>query len=151
MSCRLKLSSHHSPWEVESMASKIIKQELSKTIKDLDNELSQRFIELDPKGYFLISVDNNRNQIVVEHYSNDIDSQGRAIDPVSGKPIKCDGGAQRIPINIFKGRTAKEIGIQLTEGEGPYPLSKIDHALYLGRELQKAETCLTSGKPYVQD
>ncbi|MEC9029342.1 MAG: DUF4346 domain-containing protein, partial [Cyanobacteriota bacterium] len=39
----------------------------------------------------------------------------------------------------------------LTEGQGPYPLSKLDHALYLGRELQRAESCLLSGTPYVQD
>jgi dihydropteroate synthase len=27
----------------------------------------------------------------------------------------------------------------------------LDHALYLGRELQKAETCLRLGLSYVQD
>ena len=52
---------------------------------------------------------------------------------------------------MFRGRSAKEIGIQLTEGEGPHPLSRLDHALYLGRELQKAEHCLRSGVDYVQD
>jgi dihydropteroate synthase len=38
----------------------------------------------------------------------------------------------------------------LTEGEA-VPLSRLDHALYLGRELQKAERCLDTGEPYVQD
>jgi dihydropteroate synthase len=31
------------------------------------------------------------------------------------------------------------------------PLSRLDHALYLGRELQKAELCLEQGIDYVQD
>jgi dihydropteroate synthase len=52
---------------------------------------------------------------------------------------------------VFRGRSAKELGIVLTEGEGPHPLSRLDHALYLGRELQKAERCLNEGSDYVQD
>ena len=36
-------------------------------------------------------------------------------------------------------------------GEGPSPLSRLDHALYLGRELQKAEWCLEQGLTYIQD
>ncbi|MFL0792348.1 MAG: DUF4346 domain-containing protein, partial [Prochlorococcus sp.] len=51
----------------------------------------------------------------------------------------------------FRGRSAKELGMQLTEGKGPYPISRLDHALYLGRELQKAETCLLTGETYLQD
>ena len=43
------------------------------------------------------------------------------------------------------------MGIQLTEGDGPHPVSRLDHALYLGRELQKAEQCLRDGSTYVQD
>ena len=39
----------------------------------------------------------------------------------------------------------------LTEGDGPLPLSRLDHALYLGRELQKAERCLDDGSDYIQD
>ncbi|MCF8135408.1 MAG: DUF4346 domain-containing protein, partial [Synechococcus lacustris] len=30
-------------------------------------------------------------------------------------------------------------------------ISKLDHALYLGRELQRAEACLENGNDYVQD
>jgi dihydropteroate synthase len=52
---------------------------------------------------------------------------------------------------VFRGRTAKELGIALTEGDGPFPLSRLDHALYLGRELQKAEAALWSGQHYIQD
>jgi dihydropteroate synthase len=52
---------------------------------------------------------------------------------------------------VFRGRSAKELGIALTEGPGPLCLSRLDHALYLGRELQRAELCLESGRAYVQD
>jgi dihydropteroate synthase len=52
---------------------------------------------------------------------------------------------------VLRGRTAKEVGIALSEGEGNHPLSCLDHALYLGRELQKAEQCLREGSAYVQD
>jgi dihydropteroate synthase len=41
--------------------------------------------------------------------------------------------------------------MQLTETEGTLPLSRLDHALYLGRELQRAEHCLLSGLDYIQD
>ncbi len=39
----------------------------------LDDQLSQRFIELDPSGYFLIKLDAEAGQLVAEHYSNDVD------------------------------------------------------------------------------
>ena len=66
--------------------------------------------------------------------------------------LRCDGGnAPRRASAIYRGRTAKQLGIQLTEGEGAHPLSRLDHALYLGRELQKAEHCLRSGERYIQD
>ena len=52
---------------------------------------------------------------------------------------------------MYRGRTAKQVGIQLTEGDGPHPISRLDHALYLGRELQEAEQCLKDGRSYMQD
>ena len=65
---------------------------------------------------------------------------------------RCDGGnAPRRPSAVYRGNTAKQLGIQLTEGEDPHPVSCFDHALYLGRELQKAEQCLRDGTVYVQD
>ena len=45
----------------------------------------------------------------------------------------------------------KEVGIRLVEEADPCPVSQLDHALYLGRELQRAEACLESGRDYVQD
>lgn len=117
----------------------------------LDQSLSQRFIALDPAGYFLIRVERDAGQIVVEHYSNGVDARGLATDPDTGEVLTCRGGARRSPVAVYRGRTAKELGIALTEGEGPYPLSRLDHALYLGRELQRAETCLLDEQVYVQD
>jgi dihydropteroate synthase len=119
--------------------------------EELDDALSQRFIHLDPAGYFLIRVDGEAGELVVEHYGNGIDQRGRATDPETGEILACRGGQPRSPQAVFRGRTAKEVGIQLTEGEGEPPLSRLDHALYLGRELQKAELCLVQGLVYVQD
>ena len=117
----------------------------------LDDQLSQRFIALDPSGYFLIKVDADAAELVVEHYSNDVDDKGRATDPETGEVLACRGGSPREACRSFRGSTAKELGIALTEGDGPHPLSRLDHALYLGRELQKAEICLRNGDTYVQD
>jgi dihydropteroate synthase len=117
----------------------------------LDARLSQRFIALDPAGYVLIHLDRDSGELVVEHYSNGIDERGLATDPETGEVLSCRGSAPRRPLTTFRGRSAKELGIQLSEGEGPFPLSRLDHALYLGRELQRAEHCLESGAEYVQD
>ena len=121
------------------------------TLQALDEELSRRFIALDPAGYFLIRVDAEAQELVAEHYGNDIDERGLATDPESGEVIGCRGGGPRLPLAVYRGRSAKELGISLSEGEGPHPISRLDHALYLGRELQKAERCLVQGLPYIQD
>jgi len=117
----------------------------------LDEALSQRFIALDPAGYFLIKLDLAAGELVAEHYSNAIDDRGLATDPDTGEVLRCRGGGPRQPQAVYRGRSAKELGIALSEGEGPYPLSRLDHALYLGRELQKAERALEAGLPYIQD
>ena len=120
-------------------------------LQALDEELSRRFIALDPAGYFLIRVDAEAQELVAEHYGNGIDERGLATDPDSGEVIGCRGGGPRVPRAVYRGRSAKELGISLSEGEAPHPISRLDHALYLGRELQKAEQCLVQGLPYIQD
>ena len=125
---------------------------LAAAIDALDERLSQRFIALDPSGYFLIQVDADAGELVLEHYGNTIDEKGLARYSDTGEVLRCKGGnGPRRPSAIYRGRSAKQLGIQLTEGEGPHPLSRLDHALYLGRELQKAEQCLRDGTAYVQD
>ena len=117
----------------------------------LDAQLSQRTIQLDPNGYVLIKLDREKGELIVEWFSNGINEQGLATNPETGEVLACKGSAPREPIKIFKGRSAKELGIALTEtNEQPF-ISKLDHALYLGRELQRAEACLENGNDYVQD
>jgi dihydropteroate synthase len=65
--------------------------------------------------------------------------------------LACRGGVPRQPQQIYRGRTAKELGIALSEADGAPGLTRFDHALYLGRELQKAEICLFDGSEYIQD
>ena len=117
----------------------------------LDERLSQRFIALDPAGYFLIKLDLDAGELIAEHYGNGIDERGLATDPDTGEVISCRGAGPREPLKVYRGRSAKELGMALTEGEGPHPISCLDHALYLGRELQKAERCLEEGSTYIQD
>lgn len=119
--------------------------------RELDESLSQRFIDLDPCGYFLIKLDRQAGELIAEHYGNAIDERGLATDPATGEVISCRGAGPRSPLAVFRGCSAKELGIALSEGKGPHPLSRLDHALYLGRELQKAEAALESGHDYVQD
>ena len=128
-----------------------LQEDLIQSIKVVDDKLSKRQIELDPKGYFLIKIEPLTNELILEHYLNNIDNKGRAIDPESGKPIGCKTKRSNQPSNTFRGRSAKEVGIQISEGDGPFPISRLDHAIYIGRELQKAETCLKTGEQYIQD
>ena len=120
------------------------------TRKIIDKELSKRNINLDPKGYFLIKIDLIKKKIIVEHYLNKINKKGLAIDPDTNMPITCSNQKIRQYNKIFIGETAKEVGILLSEKEDSL-ISKMDHALYLGRELQKAEECIARNIEYIQD
>ena len=48
---------------------------------NIDNNLSNRYIDLDPNGYFIIKVDFEENKIILEHFLNNINDEGYA--PVS--------------------------------------------------------------------
>ena len=126
-------------------------EDLIHSIRLLDEKLSKRQIELDPKGYFLIKIEPATNELIVEHYLNNIDQKGRAVDPESGELIGCKTKSRNQPTNIYRGMTAKQVGIQISEGHGPLPISRLDHAIYIGRELQRAEQCLRTGEQYIQD
>jgi len=125
-------------------------EDLRRKNEIIDKKLSQRDIVLDPFGYFIIKIDQINKKIVVEHYLNNIDKKGIALDPLTNKPIQCDNKNKRHYNKIFEGTTAKEIGILITEKNNNL-ISKFDHALYLGRELQKAEECLLKIVEYIQD
>ena len=128
-----------------------LEDDLIHSMQVLDDKLSKRQIELDPNGYFLVKIDFLSNELILEHYLNNIDQKGRAIDPESGEPIGCKTKSKNQPSKIFKGKTAKEVGIQISEGLDPLPLSRLDHAIYIGRELQRAEQCLKNSEEYIQD
>ena len=101
----------------------------------IDNNLSNRYIELDPNGYFIIKVDLEENKIILEHFLNNINDEGYALDPETNEPIKCDSQNKRASNEVFEGISAKQLGILITEERNDL-ITRFDHALYLGRELQ---------------
>ena len=116
----------------------------------IDNDLSNRYIDLDPNGYFIIKLDYEENKIILDHFLNKINDDGYALDPETNEPIKCDSQNKRESNEVFEGISAKQLGILITEERNDL-ITKFDHALYLGRELQKAEECLYKKLPYIQD
>ena len=116
----------------------------------IDNNLSNRYIDLDPNGYFIIKVDLEENKIILEHFLNNINDEGYALDPETNEPIKCDSENKRVCNEVFEGISAKQLGIFITEERNDL-ITRFDHALYLGWELQKAEECLYKKLPYIQD
>lgn len=118
---------------------------------EIDQELSNRHIDLDPSGYFIIYIDPNENLIRAKFFTNVIDDRGLACDPETGKPLPCNGTLQRLPAQVFSGRTAKEICVQIFEQSYPCLVTRLDHAAYLGREFQRAEAALLQHQNYIQD
>ncbi|ACK66589.1 conserved hypothetical protein [Rippkaea orientalis PCC 8801] len=125
--------------------------QLLDTITSLDNELSKRYIALDPGGYFIIYVDREAGLICAKHFTNIINEKGLAVDPATGKVIPCDGSLKRTSETVYKGRTAKELCVKLLEEIQPCPVTMLDHAAYLGREFLRAEIALINGSEYIQD
>jgi dihydropteroate synthase len=120
------------------------------SLQSIDNALSQRHIDLDPGGYFIIYLDIAAQLICAKHFGNIIDDRGLAVDPATGKVIPAKGKVTRQAETVFTGRTAKEVCVALFE-TGPCPVTMFDHAAYLGRELQRAEACLVKQTEYIQD
>jgi hypothetical protein len=126
----------------------------------LDTEFSDRTIDLDPKGYFLIYVDRSAGLICADLYGNSINDAGVACDPLTGEPLPCSGKLERKPVAEFRGRTAKELCIALFETSQietsqesiqASVIDRLDHAAYLGREAMRAEMALYGDEDYVQD
>ncbi len=76
----------------------------------------------DPCGYFRLSLDGT--DILVEHRTGDI------------------------TLKEYRGRTALHLQQQLVRDQA---LSDLNHALYLGRQLARAEHCLRTGQDFVQE
>jgi dihydropteroate synthase len=124
---------------------------LLESIQTIDDKLSNRYIALDPGGYWLIYLDRDAQLICVKHFANDINEQGLAVDPETGEVIPCKGVVERKPTIILQARTAKELCVNVFESEQSYPITMLNHAAYLGRELVRAEIALMNGMDYIQD
>ena len=96
-------------------------------IKETQAQASSEWIP-DPNGFFVISIDKNRNKIIVEHFQNN--------------KLK----------NKIVGDNAEEICRTIVDMNliGDFD-QRLQHAMYLGRELQKAETALKDNLDYEQD
>ncbi|MEB3215113.1 MAG: DUF4346 domain-containing protein [Nostocales cyanobacterium 94392] len=117
----------------------------------IDDKLSQRYIDLDPAGYFIIYIDRQEGLIFAKHFTNIIDERGLAVDPETGKVIPAKGKVERTHTTVYSGRTAKELSVKIFEETQPCPTTMFDHAAYLGREFVRAEIALVTGQEYVQD
>ncbi|RUS98677.1 hypothetical protein DSM106972_080630 [Dulcicalothrix desertica PCC 7102] len=124
---------------------------LEENLAAIDDKLSQRHIDLDPAGYFIIYLDRDAGLICAKHYTNVIDERGLAVDPETGKVIPARGKVERTHTVLYTGRTAKELCVKLLEETKPCPVTMFDHAAYLGREFVRAESALITGAEYVQD
>ncbi|YAI82683.1 MAG: DUF4346 domain-containing protein [cyanobacterium endosymbiont of Rhopalodia sterrenbergii] len=120
-------------------------------ISSIDNELSKRFIALDPGGYFIIYLEREDKLICAEHFTNIINEQGFAADPETGKILDCKGEVERTFETVYRGRTAKELCVQIFEEIKPCPVTMLNHAAYLGREFVRAEIALINETEYIQD
>ena len=126
---------------------------MARMLEDLtaiDDKLSKRHIDLDPEGYFIIYLDREAGLICAKHFTNTINERGLAVDPDTGKPIPVRGKVERTHSQVYRGRTAKEICVEIFE-QVATPVSRLDHAAYLGREFVRAEIALLNGQEYVQD
>lgn len=97
---------------------------LSRSVEIAQGRIPKRTVP-DPEGYFVIYVDRKRMRLAMEHYHND--------------------GTLNL---IIEGTSAAELYTPAIER---HLVSRLDHAAYLGRELIKAESALTSGELYIQD
>ena len=120
-------------------------------IAEIDRKLSNRHLDLDPGGYFIIYLDPEAGLICAKHFTNTIDEKGLAVDPETGKVIPARGKVERKSDTLYTGRTAKELCVKIFEETQPCPVTMLDHAAYLGREFVRAEMALINGEEYVQD
>jgi thymidylate synthase len=79
-------------------------------------------VRLDPMGYFRVTLDEG--EIIVEHRFEDV------------------------TLKEYRGRTALSLQHQIARDRA---LSDLNHAIYLGRQLAKAELALKDGREFVQD
>jgi thymidylate synthase len=112
---------------MEPGALTVFSHSISLDPKELDRALTvvgkrKWKMHLDPMGYFRVTLDGD--EILVEHRSEDV------------------------TLKEYRGRTAVGLQHQIARDVA---LSDINHAMYLGRQLAKAEMALKEGREFVQD
>lgn len=78
----------------------------------IDRSTGKRSLRMDPNGYFAITTDDESKEIVVIHYYEDV------------------------PLRTYRGKSAEELTGELSTA---CAVSDIQHAMYIGRELARAE------------
>ncbi len=112
---------------MQSGAITVFSHSISIDPKELDRALTvvgkrKWKMHLDPMGYFRVTIDGD--EILVEHRAEDV------------------------TLKEYRGRTALSLQHQIARDVA---VSDINHAMYLGRQLAKAEMALKEGREFVQD
>ena len=95
-------------------------------------KIPQKDVILDPKGFFVIELDRNKNEIRVEYYSN-VYKEKRIVSGILEK--------------VFTGNKADSLCDTIVKN---VPDLLPTHYMYLGRELQKAQDSLENNTKYFQ-
>lgn len=109
---------------IEKNPGKFNKTLMIKTAPQIKAQQPQRLV-LDPSGFFIIYPNKDEGRIYLEHYKTD----GTLSEIIFGEDP------------VFIASTAVERGL----------VSRLDHAAYLGRELEKAYLSMCYGFQYIQD
>ncbi|MFA4903953.1 MAG: thymidylate synthase [Desulfobaccales bacterium] len=105
----------------------VISHSISLDPRELDRAMSiigklRYRVRMDPMGYFRITLDEG--EIIVEHRFEDV------------------------TLREYRGKKAASLQQQIARDRA---ISDINHAIYLGRQLAKAEMALKDGREFVQD
>lgn len=101
-------------------------KQMLKDAKNIDTEKTDNY-DHDPKGCFKILLDRDKGDILLLHYKR---------------------SDMNKPKSIIRGKNAKEVYNTATK-KGL--LSTMEHAAYLGSEIEKANIALKLGRSYIQD
>ncbi len=116
----------------------------------LDHYLSKRSMAMDPKGYFKFKIDTTKKMLFASYHSCIMNDKGEFFD-LEGNKLTCHGKSPE-PVKTWECRTAKELTTQILEEWNMAPkVLSVGHGGYIGREAQKAEDALYSGRAYQQD
>nr|BED43075.1 hypothetical protein [Pyropia sp. Myanmar_A]BED43272.1 hypothetical protein [Pyropia sp. Myanmar_B]BED43469.1 hypothetical protein [Pyropia sp. Myanmar_C] len=88
-------------------------------------------LHLDKISYFTITISRNNKHILLEQF--------------------CYNNSGHLYSILYKGRTAKYLCFIIFQIKQLKMIVSITHALYLGRELMKAELALLLDQQYIQD